>query len=317
MEGGTRHSPGRAVVTGAAGFIGSHLVARLVDLGWQVIGIDNQRSGDWSRVSVPCIRVEQDLATMNLDDLVAAMMGADVCFHLAAEKHNSPRTTPQRTIDVNISATRLLLEAAALAGVSKIVFASSLYAYGSLGPAPMSEHDLPMPTTTYGMSKLAGEHLLRVAENSYGLHWSVARLFFVYGPHQYAEGGYKSVIVANLERLQRYDRPTIHGDGEQALDYVYIRDVIDALIMLTDRAHDGLVCNLGTGRAISVRELTELMLAVSGRDLEPLMCPADWTARSVRVADTAVARQTLGWIATTTIEEGLKSMWASLEAADG
>jgi len=304
-------------VTGAAGFIGSHLVTRLVDLGWQVIGVDDERSGDWSRVSVPCTRIQQDLATMAAEDLVSVLAGADVCFHLAAEKYNSSRSTPQRILDVNISATHRLLDAAVRVGVSKVVFTSSLYAYGSLGPSPMSERDLPMPTTVYGMSKVAGEHLLRVAASDSGLGWSVARLFFVYGPRQHAEGGYKSVIVANLERLRRNDRPVVCGDGKQALDYVYVNDAVDALLMLADRAHDGLVCNVGSGRAISVADLTDTMLAVSERNLEPVMCPPDWTAGSVRVAETSLARGTLGWTATTSIEDGVRRVWESLETADG
>jgi UDP-glucose 4-epimerase len=310
-------SPGRAVVTGAAGFIGGHLVARLSELGWSVIGIDDERSGDWSRVMAPCTRLEQDISTMTTEDLAAATGGADVCFHLAAEKYNSSRTTPQRVIDVNISATHRLLEAAEHSGVGKVVFTSSLYAYGSLGPAPMSERDLPAPTTAYGISKLAGEHLLRVAASSNSLHWNVARLFFVYGPGQYAEGGYKSVIVANFERLLRQERPIIYGDGKQALDYVYVDDVVDALLMLAQPEKNGLVCNIGTGRAVSVGELTEIMLTISGRSLEPLRCPPDWTAGSVRVADTRLARETLGWTATTAIEGGLERVWGSLGDTDG
>jgi UDP-glucose 4-epimerase len=248
---------------------------------------------------------------------VSALAGADVCFHLAAEKYNSSRATPQRIIDVNISATQRLLEAAVRAGVSKVVFTSSLYAYGSLGPQPMSERDLPVPTTVYGMSKLAGEHLLGVAARDHGLGGSVARLFFVYGPQQYADGGYKSVIVANFERLRRNEAPVVYGDGRQALDYVYVDDVVDALLLLADHAHDGLVCNVGSGRAVSVADLTRIMLTVSGRDLEPVTCPPDWTAGSVRVADTALARDALGWTATTCIEDGVRRVWESLETVGG
>jgi UDP-glucose 4-epimerase len=317
VEAASHSSARRALVTGAAGFIGSHLITRLSAEGWHVSGIDNERSGDWSRISVPCERIERDLAAMDTAELATATAGVDVCFHLAAEKHNSSRSTPQRVIDVNISGTRRLLEAAAISGVGKIVFTSSLYAYGSLGPAPMSEGDVPVPTTVYGTSKLAGEHLMRVTVSSAGLRWSGARLFFVYGPGQYAEGGYKSVIVGNFERLLRGERPIIYGDGKQALDYVYVDDVVEALLMLAQPDHNGLVCNVGTGRAVSVGELTELMLTISGRDLEPLMCPPDWTAGSIRVADTKLARETLGWTATTRIEEGLERVWDSLGDTDG
>ena len=306
------------VVTGAAGFIGSHLVARLLEAGHSVTGIDDERTGDWSRVASGCTRRTVDLAALTEHDFDDVLEGADVCFHLAAEKHNSSRDSPERVVDVNISATRRLFDAAARTQVRKIVFTSSLYVYGSLGPEAMRESDVPVPTTVYGVSKLAGEHLLRVASGGSNLSWSVARLFFVYGPRQYAAGGYKSVIVSNLERLRRGERPVVLGDGKQALDYVYVDDAVDALVALADPAHDGLVCNIGTGRAVSVADLTDAMLDVAGRDVEPIWGPADWTAGSRRVADVDLAGEALGWSATTTLHDGLSRVWDSMaEAASG
>ena len=107
--------------------------------------------------------------TFSPDELVELCRDVDVVFHLAAEKHNSAKATPERIIDVNISATRRLFDAAGRAGCSKVVFASSLYAYGSMGPLPMHESDTPAPVTIYGMSKLAGEHMLRVAAREHPL----------------------------------------------------------------------------------------------------------------------------------------------------
>ena len=160
-----------ALVTGAAGFIGSHLVSALHETGCAVTGIDDERSGDWHRVEAPCTQVHRDLAGLAPDELADLCRGVDVVFHLAAEKHNSAKATPQKIIDVNISATHRLFEAAARARQPKVVFTSSLYAYGSMGPAPMRESDLPTPTTMYGMSKLAGEHMLRVAHDDHRLAW--------------------------------------------------------------------------------------------------------------------------------------------------
>jgi UDP-glucose 4-epimerase len=230
-------------------------------------------------------------------------------FHLAAEKYNSAKATPQKIIDVNISATRRLFEAAARSGQAKVVFTSSLYAYGSMGPAAMRESDLPAPTTAYGVSKLAGEHLLRMAYDDHRLAWSVARLFFIYGPRQFAEGGYKSVIVANFERLARGESPTVFGDGEQALDYVYIDDTIAALLALADREHDGKTLNIASGNGTTVNALTAAMLQVSGSSLTATTCPPDWTAGSRRVGDPRSAARELRWKADTPIETGLKRCW--------
>jgi len=308
---------GHTVVTGAAGFIGSALTHRLAARGQQIVGIDNERSGQWSRVEDVCVAIPRDLATMTVAELSEHLDGADVCYHLAAEKYNSSQTTPQRVIDVNITATHRLLEASARAGVRKVVFTSSLYAYGSLGPAPMKEDDLPRPTTTYGMSKVAGEHLLRVAERDHGLQWAVARLFFVYGPDQYAEGGYKSVIISNFERLLEAQAPTIFGDGRQALDYVYIDDVVGALVSLAAQEHDGLLVNIGSGTATPVEELTGAMLDTAESSLEPIFCPPDWTAGSVRVSDVSLSRSALGWEACIPLADGLEAVWRWMRMRDG
>ena len=179
-------------------------------------------------------------------------------------RSTTPRkATPQQIIDVNISASRRLFEAAAQAARPKVVFASSLYAYGSMGPAPMRETDVPTPDTVYGISKVAGEQLLRLRYDGSMVPWSVARLFFVYGPRQYARGGYKSVIVANFERLVRGEAPTIFGDGLQALDYVYIDDVVEALIELAAPAHNGKTLNICSGLATTINDLTAAMIATS------------------------------------------------------
>jgi UDP-glucose 4-epimerase len=297
------------VITGAAGFIGSHLAARLVELGWFVCGVDNGQSGDWNHIAVPVERIDRDLTSLSDDELVSLLDGVDALFHLAAEKHNSSGATPQRTIDVNISATRRLFDAAARAGVGKVVFTSSLYAYGRMGPEQMAESDLPVPRTVYGMSKVAGEHLLRVAARDHGLRFTVARVFFVYGPRQFAGGGYKSVIPLNFERISRGERPVVFGDGEQALDYVYVDDCVEALLAMLPPEHDGGTYNVCTGRAISINTLTRAMLVVAGSDLEPVSQPPDWTAGTSRAGSPTLADQGLAWRATTPIEEGLARVW--------
>ena len=299
----------RALVTGVAGFIGCHLADALHGAGCALVGIDDERSGDWDRLRVPCTEVRRDLASLRPAELDDLCRDVDVVFHLAAEKHNSAKATPEKIIDVNVSATRRLYEAAARTGRAKIVFTSSLYAYGNKGPDPMRETDVPAPKTTYGVSKLAGEHLLRVAYDDRRVPWSVARLFFIYGPRQFAEGGYKSVIVSNFERLARGEAPTVYGDGEQALDYVYIDDAVAALLALAAREHDGKTLNVASGHGVTVNELTDSMLAAAGSELAPRMCPPDWTAGSRRVGDPTAAARELGWKADTPLEVGLARCW--------
>jgi UDP-glucose 4-epimerase len=307
----------QALVTGAAGFIGCHLVEALHAAGCDVTGVDDERSGDWSRIQAPCTKVSRDFADLDPAELADLCSGADVVFHLAAEKHNSAKATPQKIVDVNISATRRLFEAAARARRPKVVFTSSLYAYGSMGPDVMRETDVPAPKTMYGISKLAGEHLLRIAHDDHPLAWSVARLFFVYGPRQYADGGYKSVIVSNFERLARGEAPAVFGDGEQSLDYVYIDDAVGALVALAAPEHDGKTLNISSGHGTSVNALITAMLAASGSDFSPVQCPPDWTAGSSRVGDPTAAARELGWKADTPIEVGLRQCWEWLGRSAG
>ena len=180
----------------------------------------------------------------------------------------------------------------------------------------MRESDLPTPTTMYGVSKLAGEHMLRASHNRDRLQWSVARLFFVYGPRQYAEGGYKSVIVSNFERLARGEAPTVFGDGEQSLDYVYIDDAVAALIAMAAPEHDGKTLNVSSGHGTTVNVLTAAMLRASGKPARA-PCPPDWTAGSRRVGDPTAAASELGWKADTPVEVGLERCWDWLREVGG
>lgn len=302
----------RVAVTGIAGFIGSHLTNHLLAAGHEVVGFDNCRSGDWSRVAPQARATDLDINRPSAAQWAELLAGADVLFHLAAEKYNSSRSTPQRVIDTNISATARLLQGAAGAQVRQVVFTSSLYAYGSLGPDPMREDQALAPTTYYGMSKAAGEQLLRVAERDHGLNWACARLFFVYGPGQYAEGGYRSVIVSNFERMRSGRAPVINGSGEQRLDYVYVDDAVAALLALAEPKAAGQTVNVGSGSAPSIRELTAVMQEVAGNAADPVAGPADWTDGTVRWADPGLARRTLNWTASTTLSVGLSAVWESM-----
>lgn len=298
----------KAVVTGGAGFIGAHLCDALVADGVAVSTIDNGRSGDWSRLESDPERVDADIAELGPSEWDELLRGADVVFHLAAEKYNSSRTTPQRVIDTNISATSELSHAAARQG-AKVVFTSSLYAYGSLGPAAMRETDVPLPRTMYGMSKLAGEGILRSVERDAGLRWAVARLFFVYGPRQFAEGGYRSVILTHMDRIARGENPRVNGDGEQGLDYVYVDDVVRALRQLAEPTGDGLIVNVGSGVATSVNDLTEAIIEVTGSGLTSVPAPEDWTAGTSRFSDCSLIEQKLGWRASMSLHDGLNLTW--------
>lgn len=306
-----RHSlAGKTVaVTGGCGFIGSHLVHELNRRGiGRIVVIDSLRYGDRANLGALSDRVQIVRHTLGQDPpsaLARPLAGVDYLFHLAAEKHNQSKDDPERVYRSNIEGTHSLYEAACAAGVKKIVFSSSLYAYGRTAGAPFVETELPQPGTVYGITKLAGEHILRFFEKQHGVEYMVLRYMFVYGPKQFAGMGYKSVIVKNFERLLCGERPTVYGDGQQALDYVYVDDVVDATLRAMELSVSAEVVNIGSGVATRVDGLIDAIVAVSGQRVEKLYEPPDWTAGSHRVANVDKVRRLLAWQATTPLEQGL------------
>jgi UDP-glucose 4-epimerase len=304
----------RVVITGAAGFIGGHLANQFLRSGCkEVVGIDSLRSGDWSRVDSGVDRIQKDLIDISITDWLSLLDHQTVVFHLAAEKYNSSKSSPSRLIASNVTATEQLFRATAAAQVRRVVFTSSLYVYGTTGPNPMCEVDLPVPNTLYGSSKLMGENMLRAIDHESGLSWNVARLFFVYGPRQFADGGYKSVVISNFERMIANRSPVIVGDGQQSLDYIYIDDCVHALIALASSSIDQQIVNVGSGKAVTIDELTVLMQKIAGFSDSPLRIPPDWTQGSARWSQIARISKNIGWEPKTQLEDGLQSVFDSLK----
>jgi UDP-glucose 4-epimerase len=310
----------RFVVTGGCGFIGGHLVDHLLRIPkTEVVVIDDCRFGthlvpDTSgRYSLVKHRLgpESDAA------LKECFRPDDIVVHLAAEKLHQSHEDQISLLHSNVDGTWRVLEAAGRARAARIILASSLYAHGRMSGPPLREDDLPQPATVYGITKLAGEHLLRSVRQTSGLKGLALRFFFTYGPRQYAGKGYPSVIVKNFERLAQGNPPTICGDGEQALDYIYVDDVVRALVLAAESSLDGEVLNIGSGRAVSILELTKTMQRVAGTDFSPEFIAKDFTAGSRREADVTRAREKLGFTAEVSLEKGLAATWAWLKKERG
>jgi len=300
------------LVTGAAGFIGSHLCRELAEKKTKkIIALDSLNYGSWSNLNnlSNIEKFKMDITDLNDSDFEDLIKDVDYVFHLAAEKHNQSKNTPQRVIDVNISATYKLIQASAKAKIKKFIFTSSLYAYGMMNSSGMSEDQICNPHTLYGCSKLAGEYFLNEFAQSQDLDFNVARLFFTYGTHQYSGTGYKSVIISNFEKILQGKRPTIFGSGEQTLDYINIKDVINALFILTTNQSNKDVFNIGSGIGTTIENLTNLMLEVSGSSLEPLYCPPDWTEGSSRVSNPKKAMTKLNWKPKVELKMGLQEVF--------
>ncbi len=300
----------RALITGGAGFIGSHLARRLLaDQCEALTLLDSLEFGKWSNLGVPDPRastVTADISDLSLEQMKEHLSGSEVLFHLAAQKHTYRLDSAEKVLNANVTATERLFRAAAAVGVRRIVFTSSLFAYGTMSGPAMKESDAAVPMTSYGVSKLAGEGLLRTVARDTGIESVSLRLFFIYGPQQFVGLGYPSVIVRTFDRILSGQAPTVYGDGEQSLDYVYIDDAVQALVAASRTEATGEVFNVATGTGVRVNDLLKAAAEVAGYSGPIESLPADWTAGTHRVGAPEKATQLLGWTATTPLLEGLR-----------
>jgi UDP-glucose 4-epimerase len=305
------------VVTGGCGFIGARVVSTLLQRGAaRVVAIDHMKSGEATRLPADS-RIEVVNATLgdsSVQEIEAVLRGTRGVFHLAAEKHKPSLGSPRDLVLTNVLGTRDVIEASRRAGVSKVVFSSSLYAYGRMSGPPMVETESPAPRTLYGVTKLAGENLVLAAHHEGSLAGVVLRYFFAYGEAQHAGAGYKSVIVSNFERILRGEAPVVVGDGEQSLDYTYVGEIAEATVRAMERDVAGEVLNIGSGVATSVNELTRRMIRVAGVETAPMAARPDSTHGSVRVADTRLARAKLQFAPSVTLDEGLRRTWDAMKS---
>ena len=301
----------RALVTGGAGFIGSHVVVALVARGYEVHVLDNLSTGRRENVPDGVRLHEGDLRA----DIAAACDEArpELCFHLAAQADvGTSVEKPDLDADVNVLGTVRLLEAARRHG-AQIVFTSTGGAMYGECERPAREDDPREPLSPYGASKLAGEEYLSTWNRLYGTRHVSLRLANVFGPRQLAklEGG---VIAIFMDRLRAGERVRIFGDGEQQRDFVHVGDVARAL--LAAAGNDGGVFNVGTGVATSVNELYDACRRVSGTaDGEPEYAPPRQGDLRRSVLDPSRAERELGWRREHDLESGLRATWDAGAAA--
>jgi UDP-glucose 4-epimerase len=294
----------RAVVTGGAGFIGSHLVEALLARGDDVHVVDNLATGNRANVAEGATFHERDIREP-LDD-VFAQAQPETVFHLAAQADvGTSVAKPQLDAEVNVLGTLRLLEAARASGAQMVFSSTGGAIYGEC-ERPAREDDPRQPLSPYGTSKLAGEEYLATWNRLHGMRNVALRLGNVFGPRQLAklEGG---VIAIFMERLASGSPVRIFGDGRQTRDFVYVGDVVDAA--LAAAGHRGGTYNVGTGRETSVAELHAACRAVSGSGEEPRFEPARLGDAQRSVLDVSRIERDLGWRARTTLEDGLRRTW--------
>jgi len=296
------------LVTGGAGFIGSHIVARLVAEGEQVRVLDDLSSGALGNLGP--LRDRIDLIegdVRDVDTVARTVADVDIIFHEAAVP-SVPRSVadPRTTIDVNVAGTLNLLLAARDAGCRRVVFASSSSVYGDTPVLPKVETMTPRPRSPYAISKLTGEQLCANFSDLYGLETVALRYFNVFGPRQDPASHYAAVIPKFLRSLLNGEQPTIFGDGEQSRDFTYVDNVVDAnLRAARTGAAAGGVFNIASGRAISVYSMLHQIAGLLGVDDAAQHAPARPGDIRDSLADISAARAVLGFDPGVTFEEGL------------
>lgn len=297
------------LVTGGAGFIGSHLVAALRQRGERVRVADNLCTGTRGNLAhVDEVEIlEGDLA--DLAFARQAVEGVDIVLHQAAIP-SVPRSIddPITTNRANIDATLNVLTAARDAGVRRVVYAGSSAAYGNLPMQPKRE-DMPTdPLTPYALQKLVGEQYMQMFTKLYGLPTVTIRYFNVFGPRQDPSSPYSGVISLFIRQLFEGKAPVIHGDGEQTRDFTYVANIVDGVLRAAEAGPDsaGRVINVATGLQISLNTLYTTLQRITGTDLAPEYGPARPGDVRESVADITLARQLLGYEPTVDLETGLR-----------
>ncbi len=300
-----------ALVTGGAGFIGSHLVDRLVRDGWKVRVLDSLATGSLDNLEALSGRVEFVHGDIrNADACARACEGVQTVFHLAAiASVASSVADPLTSHDVNITGTLNLLNGARKAGVRRFVFSSSASVYGNAEVAPTREDQPLNPQSPYASGKACGEFYCRNFWELFGLETVILRYFNVFGPRQSAVSGYAAAIPAFVDAAIEGRSPTIFGDGKQTRDFVYVQNVAAANVLAAIApGAAGEVLNVAGGTGIALLDvLTELETLV-GRTIRPVFQPSRPGEVRHSLADTSRARAILGYYPQVSFEEGLAQM---------
>jgi UDP-glucose 4-epimerase len=304
----------RALITGGLGLVGSHIADRLVEQGVdEVVVLDNLSRGRrenlaWAEANGDVCVVHGDIRNRGLVE--HAVEGVDVVFHQAGLRITACAEEPRLALAVLVNGTFNVLEAAARAGVRKVVAASSASIYGMAERFPTAETHHPYADDTiYGAAKAFNEGLLRSFHAMYGLDYVALRYFNVYGPRMDIHGVYTEVLVRWMERVAAGQPPLVLGDGSQTLDLVHVADVARANVLAATSDVTGEVFNVATGRETSLEALARAVLRAMDSDLPVEHGPAR-TVNGVRrrLADTTRARERLGFEAEVSLDEGLRSL---------
>jgi UDP-glucose 4-epimerase len=294
------------LITGAAGFLGSSLANHLAREGHQVRGIDDLSTGDPQALSPDVHFTRGDVS--DRPKLWTLLQEVDVVYHLAA-RVSVPESVlyPRDYNAVNVSGTVALMEAMRDVGVRRVVLASSGAVYGDQGEQPLKESSTPNPRSPYAVSKLAAEYYVRTIGGLWGIETVSLRIFNAYGPGQHLPPSHPPVVPHYLRQALRGGTLVVHGDGSQTRDYVYVDDVISAMVATSTAPNiNGLVINVGSGTETAVRDLVKTVQEVTAGDAEVLYNAQTPGGVSRLCADLSLASQKLNYHPSISLADGLR-----------
>ncbi len=314
------------LVTGGAGFIGSHLIKKLCAQDHKVDAIDNFSAGDITKRREKDIEKAKNAEVWKSDardtkvvlyhlrkrnNIADDIPALDAIIHLAA-----PISVAESIIDPKKYCNEIhrntinVLQAAVDEKVKKVIIASTAAVYGSPERMPVSEHTKPDPLSEYAASKLAAEHSAKIFSREQGIETAILRFFNVYGPDQDPASSYAGVITKFMQCAKTKTQPVIYGDGKQTRDFVYVEDVVDAIITATTKKiEQGIVLNIGSGTAVSINELWQKITTIAKWPGKPKYEDAKKGEVQNSQAEITKAKKNIGYEPKTSLEDGLKKTW--------
>lgn len=294
------------LVTGGAGFIGSHLSERLLKEGYRVVVLDDLSEGKWENLPKhPNLRKCEGSI---LDDVSSLVKGTDIIFHLAAlPRLKRSIDDPETTHNVNVNGTLNLLLTARKHKVKRFIFASSSSIYGNRNHPPFKENMVPDPLVPYSLHKVIDEEYCRMFSRLWSLPTISLRYFNVYGPRMNPDSPYANLLPKFIKLISSGKIPTINGDGRQKRDFTFIKDVVEANLLAAESSISGEIFNIGFGKSFSVNKVVKILNRLMNKNIKPKHGPAVIEPR-ITLASNAKARKMLGWKPKFSLEEGIKTL---------
>lgn len=307
----------KALVTGGAGFIGSHIVEALINEEnfEQVVVLDTLNKGKLESIQYLIDKgkvkfIEGDIRCKDIVD--EATKGVDYVFHTAGIHINQSAKSPDECIDIDIKGSYNVFHSALTHNVKRVIFSSSSSVYGDPKKLPMHEDDQLYPAEPYGAAKLYCEHLLAHLQKK-GLKWNALRYYNVYGERQAAHAYYTTVVIHFIKRIMNNEPPTIDGKGDQSMDFTHVSDVVQAniLAMKSDAVNEAF--NVGTGVSTTIAQLADIIIKALDKDVKPIFREREVLVTRRR-ADMTKAEKLLGYKAKVSVKEGLSKVAKEIAA---